>query len=481
MTSTRPHPWLTNDQGSTLIAVLMLMMVVAAMAGGSVQVARHSNDLTSVDRERLQTVEAAEAGVNDAIRRIEDGYGCDVAVSDFSDLSDQDRVVGRYRTRIDPEAGTTCGQTTRRTIYAWGYSPTGGTRAMRHLEVQVELVPQEGFPYTLFAEGDYGADAGKVMVKNHGNAHGMIYAEVLDSSKNDFEAEHIVTPDSIVTKNTGLFSGTLWAGGNITLGDGNNVGGSVLASGTRSGTAGDITLNNGYVSGHARAKGAITGSGNVQGSVSAGDTSVPAPPMLAKPTYDWSSPTGARATYLAAGVTPVELTASGLTGRLITDNNANNLKGVYYNNSGPSSTITLPNNAKVAGNLTIISSGSVVLPNNLTTIGGPWTVVIVAQSTAATAIDDSNQDFTSDATNIDLLLFADGGVNFDKKVDPPIKGAIYANQIDAKSGFDITKSTVLATLTPPGFDWDFSSSATYTIVPTLWREVAPGTPPASVP
>jgi type IV pilus assembly PilX-like protein len=451
-----------REDGSALIAVIMMMMVISVIALGVTQTARHSNDVTSVDRERLQTIQSAEAGVNDAIRRIQGGAGCDAAVSPFADLKDLDKVVGRYRTRIVPEAGTTCGQTPRRVIQSWGYAPTGGTRAMRHLEVTVQLVPLAGFPYTLFAEGT----SGTIFVKNTGTVVGDAYAETFDQTKNNLTSQSIVSPGSIVTKNNASYSGTMWAGGNITLNNNSAVGQSVIASGTFSGTQGEITMADGVViGGDAVAKGAITLNGAiVNGAVSQNNTNTPAPPNLVKPTFTWNV-----ANY--APVVPTQGTAAQITTALNT--NKNSLQGVYRSTDG-AGTITLPSSATVTGPLTIVSSGKVSVGKTLLASGGPWQVTVVAQSSAADAISPS-QAFTA-ASGLDVLFFTVGG--FDMKNNVSFTGAIYADLIDAKNTFAIGHSISLQTNPPVGFTFDLTSTPAFNAVPTLWREVAPGAPPA---
>jgi hypothetical protein len=454
-----------DDEGSTLAAVLMVIMVVIAIGAATMQTAQHSNDVSSVDRERLQTVQAAEAGVNESIRALQAGSRtCDGLVTTDGAagtvLHDGADEVGRFRTRISPTTdANVC------LISSWGYAPTGDSRALRHIEVQTTLVPNHGFPYTLFAEGDAGgADAGKAKVKNGGNVQGDIYAEVLDSAWNSFDAENVITPDTIVAKNNAVYTGTLWAGGDVTMGNGGNVGGSVLASGTKAGTQGNIVLNNAVVGLDARAKGTISGSDNVQGTVSANDASVPAPPVLQKPTFGWTA-----ANYPSY----IENTAANITTTLNT--NKDNLQGVYHA-TGSTSTLTIPAASRVTGNLTIVADGKIVLPSTLTAVGGPWTVLIIALSSDVKAIDDMNKTFTSDMTNLDVLLFTNGGVNFDKRAS--FKGSIYASIIEAKNGFDAMRSTTLAALTPPGFGFDPAGAVSYSAVPTLWREVVPGAPPA---
>ncbi|MGH2760406.1 MAG: hypothetical protein ACRDKJ_12715, partial [Actinomycetota bacterium] len=337
-----------RDQGgSTMAAVLMVVMVVAVIAVSSMQLAQHSNDATSVDRERLQSVSSAEAGVTEAIGRIQAGASCDATATAFGPLYDGSKLLGRYRTRIDPESGTTCGQTPRRVIHSWGYAPTGGTRALRHLEVTVELVPSSGFPFTLFAEGS----TGTIYVKNNGTIDGDIYSELLDQSKNNVASRNIITTGSIVTKNNASYSGTLWAGGNISIQQNSVIGQSLIATGTAPGAQGNIVLgDNSRVGGDALAKGTVTlGSGAVvHGSISQNNPGLPPPPVLTKPTFTWNP-----ANYTPS---PTQNTSANVTAALNT--NRNNLQGTYRSTDS-GGTIVFPDNVTITGPLTVVSSGKV--------------------------------------------------------------------------------------------------------------------------
>lgn len=451
-----------DERGSSVAAVLLVTMALTALGLGSVQVAQHSNDVTSVDRERLQTIQAAEAGINDAIRRISSGAGCDSAASSFHDLMDRGEVIGSFRTRIDPEAGTSCGQTPRRVIHSWGYAPTGGTRALRHLEVAVELVPQAGFGYTLFAEGTDGT----IYVKNSGTIDGDAYAENLDQSKNNLNADSIVTSGSIVTRNNAVYAGRLWAAGNVDLGQNSTVGGAIIAAGTAPSSAGNVVLgSNSVVGGDVLARGSVTQNNGVvvHGSVLQGNANLPPPPALQKPVF----------TYDPMNYTPAPTSGTSATITTALNASRNSLQGTYRATDG--GTVVFPDNVTVTGPLTVIASGKVDLGRTMSVSGGPFQVVVVALGSASDAIDFARNNFTS-AGGIDLLLYTLGGL--DGRNHASFKGAIYANTIDQKNTFTISRSTSLQTNPPPGFTWDFSSASEFAVVPTLWREIVPGAPPA---
>jgi hypothetical protein len=452
---------LRREDGSTMIAVLMVLMIVTVIGVTSAQLARHTNDATSVDRERFQGVSAAEAGVSNSINRIQAGSGCDAVATPFATLFDGTKSLGRYRTQIKPEAGTSCGQTTRRVIDSWGYPPTGGNRALRHLEVTVELVPQAGFPYTLFAEGSDGT----IYIKNNGTITGDVYSETLDQTKNNVTADNIITPGSVVTQNNAVYSGTIWAGGNITLGQNSNVGKSLLAAGSAGGSQGTINVgSNAVVGGDARAKNSITlgGGAVVHGSVSQNDANVTPPPVLTKPAFTWNA-----ANYSPA---PVQGTAAAITTAITTAKD--HLHGTYR--STDAGIITIPDTVTVDGPLTIVSSGKIAMGRTVSVSGGPYQAVFVALSTASDSIDIPKS--LTIASGLSTLLYSLGGV--DQKNNISMTGSVYANTIDAKNTYTVTKAPSLMTNPPPGFTWDFSSSSKYAAIPTLWREIVPGVPPA---
>lgn len=439
-----------------MAAVMMVMMAVTVMSTASVQLAQHSNDVSSVDRERTQSVSAAEAGVTAAIGRIEAGASCDVTATAFADLYDGSKVVGRYRNRIDPEAATTCGQTPRRMIHSWGYAPTGGTRALRHLEVTVELVPNTGFPFTLFAEGTNGT----IYVKNDGTIDGDVYSELLDQTKNNVSADDIITPGSVLTQNNATYTGTIWAGNSVTVGQNSNIGQSIIAAGSTG--DGNITLgDNARVGGDVLRKGTLTlGSGIViSGSTPPASSNLTPPPVLTKPTFNASD-----ISYDYVG------TAAQITTFLNT--NKNNLQG-QYRATDDGGVLSFPDNASVTGPLTVVSKGRVVTGKTMSTSNGPHVVLIVAESTAANAIDVSKSLTVS--SGLHTLLFSLGGVDLKNSVS--MTGSIYADMIDVKNTFTINSSDILMNTAPIGFHWSFGSSASYSAVPTLWREIVPGEPP----
>lgn len=466
---------LRREDGSSFVAVVLVMFIVLVLGATSVQLAQHNNDASAMNRERFQAVESAEAGVADAMRRIEagqvtcDGNAVPALASPADELKDAGRVVGTYRTQITPEAGDPTCSSRKRIIKSWGYAPTGANRSFRHLEVQVDVVPQAGFPFTLFAEGTNGI----VIVKNTGTIGGSIYAESLDQTQNNIDSESVITPGSIDTKNGAVYSGTLWAGGNVTLREGGRVGKSIIASGTTSPLPGNVVLENGVVVAQdVKAKGSISlpTTYTIGGAVSPNNPNLPAPPNLVKPTY--TGPGTCTAPTCSQG------TASSITTLL--QGARNNLSGTFYSTSTGSSTVVMPRDVTVTGNLTIVSEGKVDMGKTMTASGGPYQVVIVSKCTGCNATDLGDAiEITSpgltSAPSLDLLLWTTGTVDIKNSLS--MKGAVYADKIEIKNSATVTRSDSLMLNPPVGFDFNLSSASQFAVVPTLWREVVPAPPP----
>lgn len=456
-----------REGGSTLAAVMAVMMVVTAIAIGAIQAAMHANNVSAVDRERLQAVHGAEAGVSAAMERLESDSSCDAGVSSSIPLTDQDLTISTYQTKVEPEAGALCEDTYIRVIRAWGRSPSATGRTLRQLEVTVKLLPQQGFRFSLFASGP----AGIVTVKNTGTIQGDVYAENLDQSQNNINAWDVITPGSIDTKDNAVYSGTLWAGGDVHLHQNGHVTESIMAAGASA--DGDIILdNNANVGRDVRAKKDITYQGNytIGGSPIANDPNVPPPPILQKPTFVWNA-----SNYTSPNTYD---TAALLNTALNTNKNA--LSGVHYTGD-TAGVVDLPKNVTVSGDLTIVTQGKADIGDtSFSANGGPWRVIIVALSDST----DSNSpavDVSKAATyspNLNVLVYTNGLVNI--KNNLTMTGAIYADRIDLKNSATVNFSQDLADNDPPipGFDFTLASASQFIVVPVLWREVVPGDPPA---
>ncbi|HVE90933.1 MAG TPA: hypothetical protein VNE62_01345 [Actinomycetota bacterium] len=447
-----------GEDGIALVAVILIMMVVSGLAFVVLRNADHTNRVTTDDRLRVQAIQAAEAGANAAMRRLEQQTGCDSSVSAPQVLQDGTRAVARYQTRIDPAAGDPC-TNNQRVIRSWGFAPAASGRIVRNVEVSVKLVPRSGFNFTLFASGSQGI----VTVRNTGTVQGDIYAENLDQTQNNINAENVISTGSIDTKDGSVYSGVVWAGGNVSIRQNGKVSGSVLAAG--SSAQGNVLLENGVSVGRdVRAKGSISLPTNytVGGAVSANNPSVLPPPVLDKPVFTWN----------AANYSPAPMTfASAALASAYLDLNRTNLKGtIYVPDSG--GVVALTKGATVTGPLTIVTSGKVDLGGTITASGGPWQMIVVSQSNAGDAISVSTP--STFGPGVEMLLFTGGGV--DVKNYTTMTGSIYADSISLKNKLTIMRAPTLASAPPAGFNFTQGSAAHFSVIPLVWRELPPAPP-----
>lgn len=446
-----------DERGSSLAVVLALVMVVSVVGIAAVQTARHSNDLSVVDRERLLAIQAAEAGVGATLQRLETNATCQTVATSPTSLTTGDRDLASYQTLVEPEAGHLCDDTPIRVVHAWGYAPRTEGRTLRHLEVTVRLVPVDGFTYTLFASGPTGI----VTVKNTGQIDGDIYAENLDQSQNNLSSWSVVTPGSIDTKNDAIYSGSLWAGGDVTLRLNGSVAGSILAAGESA--AGNVLLeNNVNITNDVRSAGSITYPTNytIGGSAIENDSTILPPPQLETPTFTFDQ------NNYPQGV--VERSSSGNLSTAL-DANKDDLQGVYWTGD-PNGTVVIPKNANITGPLTVVTDSKIELDGGLKATGGPWQVVLVSENSAVDAISVPKPAIMD--PDLHVLLFSEGGV--DLKNNLTMTGAVYADSINVKNAVNIKFSQLLADSPPIGFDFTQASATRFTPIPTLWREIVPG-------
>lgn len=445
-----------GEEGSALIATILIVTVVLTLGAVALQTATHTEDATTLDRLRVQSMQAAEAAVSDAINRLQSNGACDAAVSSPANLTDGSRTIAKYQVRVDPEVGTLC-DTYERVVHAWGYAPVSTSRSMRKLEVGVKLVPQDGFHYVIFAAGSQGT----VEVKNNGLVDGDVYAENLDQTKNNIDAGTVITTGDIDTKNNAVYLGNLWAGGNVTVRQNGQVGGSITAAGSSS--AGNVTLENGViVNKDVKAKGTVSLGGTtvVHGSVSQNNGYLPPPPDLQLPAFTWDP----------SNYTPAPLTfptAAAASTHLLVNRNA--LQGTIYV-SDASGTVDFTNGGTVTGPLTIVTEGKVSFGGTLS--GGDYQVVVVSRNSGIDAI--SADKAVTAGVSLDLLLYTTGTISIKNMTG--FTGSIYANKIELKNGFSVSRSDSLANTPPAGFDFTQSSAFRYTVVPIIWREVTPTAP-----
>lgn len=126
-----------RDQGSTIIATMLVLLALLALGTAMLRMAVHSNDSTSMDREHAQAFQAAEAGAHKAIGMLPTSANCTGAsIIEAQDLYDRDRLVGSYVVDVSQLSSTMC------LVESTGSAATGQERSERKIEVEVRRLPQ---------------------------------------------------------------------------------------------------------------------------------------------------------------------------------------------------------------------------------------------------------------------------------------------------------------------------------------------------
>lgn len=222
-----------DERGMAMITALLITVVVFILASVAVGLSVYNNNQSARDRARLQTIDAAEAGINQATRTVE-GSTLVTLPCTISGQLDANPPV-RYQVAVTyyatyPPSGTpmSCPPTAApaaATFSSLGTS-TGSSQAPRKMVSQVRLTPRYGgFDTAIFADT------------------GLTTANNLDISGNEGNDADIYTNGNVNCDNSMALAGTLYAQGQVSMGNTCSVAEDVYAREA-------ITMANNSVIGH---------------------------------------------------------------------------------------------------------------------------------------------------------------------------------------------------------------------------------------
>ncbi len=296
-----------DQRGIAVVTSMLVVVVVSALALVAVQTSFHQGDQTSADRRRVQSVGAAEAGIDYVIKLLEK--------TDTASLPCGTEVTGslapapsvsRYRASVAyyasyPPTGAAMGCPLSQALPPRGalIRSTGTTaeRALttRTMEALVRLEPVYGaFDKALLADSTLTTASSFTVEGNRGN-DGDVYSNgdwICSSSP--IVAGSVYVQGSISMANSCTVQGDAWANGSVTVDASALVGGNVTSY-----TAGlTLSSNGGYrVNGKATVLTTANRPEKVRGGVTTGKQS-PAPPYQPFPTINFVA-----ADWQAAGYT----------------------------------------------------------------------------------------------------------------------------------------------------------------------------------
>ncbi len=463
-----------EDEGYALIIAILLLSVMMVLMVVSLDAANGSLNTVSRGSEWSKTLTVAEAGVHDVITRL-----------------------GESRTATNPCAiatSTTCSGGGGEYQVTWTGTSTGGIlvtskgyfpsmsapRFTREVQVTYEPVPT--FKYALFAQ-----DA--LSIKNNPSVVGDIYSSgSITVDQNVTICGGIISAngtitlgnnDQVVTSNattncTGQ-SAMVWAGGSIVGSSGVIIAGNATAS-APSGTtcnAANATYSISTVSAtqfmQVQGSGGATACGSVSAQVLATNgahagTATTPPEVQTMPAYVFDPnnypvlvcyPTGG-----TCGANTSTTAASSFN--TYVSSHKNNLTGqfaIWQRNPTASTYVNLDGLTNISGDVTIVTNAPINFGNTSTittsAATAQMTVISLYQPPSGTTCQDGGGDCSIYGNNnikfnsgsptdpndgVVGLLYTTGKLSFKNRNNnaQPWEGALYANSMDMKNGFDLT-------------------------------------------
>ena len=447
------HPTHRDEHGMAMITAILISVVVLGLAVVATGVAVHNGSQSGRDRTRLQTIDAAEAGLSQTALKIEGSAPTSLPCTLSDDLDANPPV--RYQVTITyyatyPPSGSpmSCPPTAPpagATVASVGTS-TVGSQTPRKMVSQVRLTPRYGgFDTAIFSNT-------RLNVLNN--------LDILGDQGNDAD---VYTNGDVDCNNSMVLEGSLLAQGGVTMSNSCSVAEDVYAKGTvamsnnsRIGhdvmsSTGNITLaNSAEIANSATAYGSITLSGNARigGSRTQGYTSMADPPVKTLPTIDydtvdWSDAGYAIQSYTSCSSAKSFLDAMPNDGRNYVVRIAANCLLRWSNNS----TVT------VRQDVAIIFDGQIEFENRVDWSSGDGqehsVLFINPASTIGTCASRvpafSTSNNTSFADELKLFVYTPCEARFNNS--NKLKGQFMANLVTIANDFDL----YFAPVPVPGF------------------------------
>lgn len=254
-----------DDRGSALIIVVLTMGVCVSLSLIGVATAINTNKQSGKDRQRLLAINAAEAGVDQAISSIANGGAnppCSVAsanVRSGPDTAAYSTIVTYYNAAggvMPCPVGSAAPAQALIQATATTNSLVGGTvGARRVMEALVTLTPATGpsLDKAIFSDSNLGF-TNATTVKGNLGTDGNIYSNSdIKCTNNTNVAGSVFSQGSFTGSNSCGFGGDMWVQNNIT-----STGPSFTIGGAAKTNLGNISVSKGTVSGNLYAGGTIS-------------------------------------------------------------------------------------------------------------------------------------------------------------------------------------------------------------------------------
>jgi Tfp pilus assembly protein PilV len=440
---------LHEERGFAMITAVLVSMVILSLSLVVVSLSLHNTGSSGRDRDRVQAVNAAEAGIDGWFSGLTKSTGAAICSSTAWDgnlpttpQTAYDVTVTLYSTWppvpgteipcVTPLAAAPLGAL----IVSKGRAVTVQTSATtyRTMESEVRLVGlYSGFNKAIFSDTGLGLQNQLTLNGYQGN-DGDVYTNGNFTLSNNTVIAGSAFAQGYIDIAQGVIKQDVWGNGYVNMTNGMQVFGNATSS-----TSYISLSSNSTVFGNAKAGTTISG-GTIKGTLTPNSPSG-TPPALALPQlkYDaqaWKDPDGNSAT-LTDDYTVVNYTSCILAQAFINSSPVGN----YAVRITPACALSWGNNSVVnlKGNLAIITDGSISTLNqtNWNSIGGPWTVFFIRPypdsgtlncSTGTYNITVSNNTSFNNGTKV--FVYSPCTVNFGNNNANGVNGQIIGGTVN---------------------------------------------------
>jgi hypothetical protein len=445
-----------REEGFAMITAILVSVVVLSFSLVVVDLSVHNSTTSSFDRDRVQAINAAEAGIDVYLSSLSGAVGaatCNPVSADLPTVpkAHYDVTIQLY-SAWPPAPGSemTCPPATGvdpagALVTSKGSTLTAGLSAVaRTMETAVRLTPvYGGLGQAIFSNNQLNIQ-NKLTLNGYKANDGDVYTNGDYNMANNTVIGGTVYAQGYAFINQGVVKQDVWANSYVDL---HNL--SVLGKATSSTSY--VKLDNAHVYGDAKAGTTITLSNNsIVGGNQTPNSPSGAPPTLAFPqmTYDPNA-------WIKAGYVPVTYTSCLLAKAFINSGP----KGNYVVRITPACALSWSSSEadpKLQGNMAIITDGSVTLQNNRVWTGingGPYNLFFIRPyQTGLVCGGIPSYDFTASNqtsfTNLNLLVYTQCTINFGNNNSNGVNGQLIGGQVN------ITNQMVLnyVPITVPAFN-----------------------------
>jgi hypothetical protein len=296
------HALHRDERGMAMITAILISMVVLGLAVVATGIAVSSNNQSARDRTRLQTIDAAEAGLNETVLRVEGSAPASLPCTVSGDLGANPTVhyevaIAYYATWPPSGSPMSCPPTAApaaATFASLGTSALGG-QAPRKMVSQVRLTPRYGgFDTAIHADTSLTTSNNLEITGNQGN-DADVYTNGDVACDNSLTLQgSLLAQGQVTMSNTCSVAEDVYAGQAITMSNNSSIGHDAISA--RSSIA---LTSSARIANNATAATTITRSGaaSIGGSQTQSHSS-PDPPVKTLPTIEYTP-----GTWTAAGYT----------------------------------------------------------------------------------------------------------------------------------------------------------------------------------